>query len=605
MQDIIELRFTHDQIFNTEENKSQLTNVFYQVILAAKSSQIWDNSVEKIIITDNFINDIAEQANAWNSKDSVTQEKEGIVLSKVLFNNDYSNPKNIIFFDLRFLFSEGFSHIRMIYSQLLNVFSQNIFPLEIRNHEFLKGPATLENNVKFLAVGWCKEYFTKKSLDNVFGKDGGFESSQKPYLTAFKRKLKRSLFDYNSDKFDHQTKLNIFHREYFDSLDILFLRLINFSPIEESLKIPETENSKTLIENVLFEIKNLTESCSSDSEFNVTKLKESIKNFSAHFEVFLVDETETNFRIKLTKNPKDYFIGEIVETEPRIICFMDILGFSELINEYESDLTSTLLQDIQESFALAKTQLLENQDYGLNSESIKHLKYQTFSDNICISIPYFDNEEDFLVNFNLLSIYIRGFQLIMMTKGIFMRGGISTGSYYADENIIFSKGLVNAYYLESKKAIYPRVIIDNSILQKLLNYSKERIQYYGIDKTIVIDWENSGFLNPFGISETAINQMEKMIDSLELDDDHDAVSKIANSLSKTISELTLSLIKSNIPEEKNSLNQIKSTIRYNISINTKNDNIASKYIWLLEFIKWLEIDNEAKLKFSYFADQLH
>lgn len=164
---------------------------------------------------------------------------------------------------------------------------------------------------------------------------------------------------------------------------------------------------------------------SKKDKYDVTLLKEAIKNFTAHFEVFLEDESKDGFRITLTKNPKDYFIDEIVETEPRIICFMDILGFSELINEYDTDITSTVLQDIQAIFALAKSQLLENKNLA-NTEALRHLKYQTFSDNICISIPYFDNENDFLTNFNILSVYVRGFQLIMMSKGIYMRGGIST-----------------------------------------------------------------------------------------------------------------------------------------------------------------------------------
>ena len=129
--------------------------------------------------------------------------------------------------------------------------------------------------------------------------------------------------------------------------------------------------------------------------------------------MFLEEETSDGFHIRLTKDPKNYFIGALVETEPRIVCFMDILGFSDLINEYDEDITSTLLQDIQESFSLAQTYLLDNK-LQKNKDVIRHLKYQTFSDNICISIPYFDYENDFLSNFNLLATYVRGFQLIMM-----------------------------------------------------------------------------------------------------------------------------------------------------------------------------------------------
>ena len=82
--------------------------------------------------------------------------------------------------------------------------------------------------------------------------------------------------------------------------------------------------------------------------------------------------------------------------EYRFVAFFDILGFSDFINRYENDITSTFLQDIQESFSLAQEQLLDNKII-YNKEAIEHLEYQTFSDNICISIPYFDNENDFRV----------------------------------------------------------------------------------------------------------------------------------------------------------------------------------------------------------------
>lgn len=491
----------------------------------------------------------------------------------------------------------------MAFNQLIFIFSSSIFPDDIRRHEFLK-VATLENCIKFFAVSWCKQKYTNDIVDNVFGIESK-SNDQKAYLTAFKRKLKKSLFEYNSDEFDRQIQLDKFVKKYFNSIDILFNRLIDSQNNIDSKLIPDDDPTKKYISDTLLEINKLTNETAENKVFDVTHLKEAIKNFSAHFEIYLEHETSNNFRVNLTKNPKDYFVDEIVETEPRIVCFMDILGFSELINQYEYDITSTLLQDIQESFSLAKEQLLENSSF--DQEAVKHLKYQTFSDNICISIPYFDNQDDFLANFNLLSVYTRGFQLLMMSKGIYMRGGISTGSYYADNNIIFSKGLVNAYLLESKKAIYPRVIIDSKLISKILRYDYTKIKYFGLDKTIVLDWENAAFLNPFGMTQSAIHQLESIIS--EIDDDSetedDPMSKILNTFSKTVTNLTIDLIKANTTGEDNNLKSIKENILRNIEENIGKENIISKYVWIWEFVKWLEKDPTTKLHFSYFDEFLN
>lgn len=305
----------------------------------------------------------------------------------------------------------------------------------------------------------------------------------------------------------------------------------------------------------------------------------------------------------MTKNPKDYFKNVLVDTEPRIICFLDILGFSDFINRYENDITSTFLQDIQESFSLAQEQLLDNKNI-YNKEAIEHLEYQTFSDNICISIPYFDNENDFLSNLNIITIYIRGFQLIMMSKGFFTRGGISMGSFYADKNIIFSKGLVNAYYLESKKAVYPRTILDKEIVEKILNYNSSQVKYFGLNQAIILDWENQAFLNPLGLIDSSIQQLNSVFNSIDEDGD-DQTSKLLGSITKMVGKMTTDLLKTASAGEKENIDLIKKHIAENLYYYQNNEYIYSKYLWLQELFKWLENDGSEKLKFSFLTDLLN
>ena len=45
-------------------------------------------------------------------------------------------------------------------------------------------------------------------------------------------------------------------------------------------------------------------------------------------------------------------------------------------------------------------------------------------------------------------------------SGLLIRGGISVGTYFSDELMIWGKGLVKTYQLENQIAVYPRIIID-------------------------------------------------------------------------------------------------------------------------------------------------
>ena len=55
------------------------------------------------------------------------------------------------------------------------------------------------------------------------------------------------------------------------------------------------------------------------------------------------------------------------------------------------------------------------------------------------------------------------FQADMIINGVFLRGGITIDYLYHKSSIIFGPGLIEAHRLESQQAIYPRVIIDNSV----------------------------------------------------------------------------------------------------------------------------------------------
>lgn len=562
-------------------------NTIKEITLA----KVWDASIKAVIVTDDFNNDVLKQAEEWKIETKISNSKEYTVVAKTLSNKNFDDLSQVIFIEFNLFLETDLQVDRIITEQALKIYFGRFIPQSLR--EFNLYPDTLDNYISLLISEWCEIEFATYIISSLKNIKNDFVEPSKA-LIGFKRGLKKYLYLYNSDG-DHDTRFTNFWHNYFGILNTLIKRLLE-RPNHHS-HIQDDESCKPYLKDIIDQIILISNQFRSQSSYDFALLKQAIINFSNVFNVHLF-----NNGITLDKNPKDYFINEIIEAEPRIVCFIDILGFSDLIERYDTDETSTLLQDIQESFEIAINSLLQNTNLR-KSEAVKYLEYKTFSDNIVISIPFFDNQEDFLSNFNILAIYVRALQYTMMNKKFYMRGGISIGSYYADKNIIFSKGLVNAYYLESKKAIYPRVVIDKNIIEKLLKYDSSRIKYYMIERYVMFDWENTAFLNPFNLSEYSITQFKNAFGNIEVDETDPLLSSIQN-LSKSMISSLMPILEASSESEKQLLNIIEQDIINNINFYQENENIVQKYWWLLQFLKWIKKDSDSNLKFKYFEEFL-
>lgn len=263
-------------------------------------------------------------------------------------------------------------------------------------------------------------------------------------------------------------------------------------------------------------------------------------------------------------------------TENRIVCFADVLGFKQMIEKYDLDNSSDILYEFQDAYQEAIQQIkdslkktTDNLLDGFNSEDIE---FQMFSDNISISISYKNYGESFLESFARLSVLASSFQLSLMIRGFYIRGGIAKGSYFSDKNMIFSNALVKAYELESKKAIYPRIIVQQEIVDILKSIGE------GLELYLISDWENTVFINPFLVP--------------------DSVMELFNLITGSEKTKKLKIDYSGMNLQLDELfEDVESKIK-----ESKNHSIRSKYIWLLEFIKWKN-KKESSLKFKYLIEE--
>lgn len=132
--------------------------------------------------------------------------------------------------------------------------------------------------------------------------------------------------------------------------------------------------------------------------------------------------------------------------EPHIVAFIDILGFSKLVEQSESQAVDAI-ERINRGLGQVEMEAREHRHWGLE------FSYRMFSDCICLSSEF--------SNRGLAAVTeSAGIVALMCTSlGLFMRGGIAAGRHYESEVMLFSEALVRAYRLESVDADNPRILL--------------------------------------------------------------------------------------------------------------------------------------------------
>jgi hypothetical protein len=139
-----------------------------------------------------------------------------------------------------------------------------------------------------------------------------------------------------------------------------------------------------------------------------------------------------------------------VAYERKVVVFYDVLGWRQKIVEAGTDLDSiNVLKTTIHGWSLLAGSDIQNRGYKT--------RITTFSDNVVISEPV-DGP-----NFQFLLFRLGYLQVIAAWSGILVRGAITIGDIVHDENIVFGPALNRAYELESKQAVYPRIILDPNI----------------------------------------------------------------------------------------------------------------------------------------------
>lgn len=168
--------------------------------------------------------------------------------------------------------------------------------------------------------------------------------------------------------------------------------------------------------------------------------------------------------------------------ERRLIAFIDILGFKEIVKQSESDsskieLIYSVLEYLKdwektEKWDLKFLEIEEDaQKKGVNNFDLRGKTNTTsFSDSIVVSVKVDKNVNEMVSTLIVNLAYIG---TVMLEKGILFRGGLTIGNIiHVDNGTVFGQGLIDAFILETKNAKYPRIILSDKLLNEL-NYPLE------------------------------------------------------------------------------------------------------------------------------------
>lgn len=137
-----------------------------------------------------------------------------------------------------------------------------------------------------------------------------------------------------------------------------------------------------------------------------------------------------------------------------VVSFIDILGFSSIVENDARKLDPKNLERINDGLNEVRE---TSKDYGV--------EIILFSDSIVLSTKL---ENKSIINIIRSSIAV---QKSLISRSILTRGGIAFGKHYQDEKTLYSEALIKAYNIETKLAKFPRIVVENDLLDWLKNDS--------------------------------------------------------------------------------------------------------------------------------------
>lgn len=260
------------------------------------------------------------------------------------------------------------------------------------------------------------------------------------------------------------------------------------------------------------------------------------------------------------------------------VAFIDVLGFKNMVTRNIDDVILALryIKLFRDSFYSLPSRAGTPADHLLNL-SMSEEEYEAelpkatmFSDSIVIS-----QDINNLSSFSDFIEFIALMQFELLREGILIRGGIDIGELYHDDSFVFGEGLVSAYSLESKTAIYPRIVVSQKAIERV--NSDIESQFEAETKRYFFVNGKKYYMEPFNLEKYYIKDEffyisyddQYYIDYLRLG------LEILKASSDEYFEIGIQLM-SNFYED--TLSKIIQVIR--TGLDNQDERVRQKYMWL-------------------------
>ena len=143
-----------------------------------------------------------------------------------------------------------------------------------------------------------------------------------------------------------------------------------------------------------------------------------------------------------------------------LICHLDLLGFRELIRTKKPGEISKMLR----LFSDAVKPLTR----GMEVKALGTKQFVAFSDLHITVIPTEPDDDSArgLIFLQIIRLVHAQWKLFF-DHGILVRGGIVVGDAIRSYERFFGQGVIDAFDVESKQALYPRIVVHASVFEEL------------------------------------------------------------------------------------------------------------------------------------------
>jgi hypothetical protein len=160
-----------------------------------------------------------------------------------------------------------------------------------------------------------------------------------------------------------------------------------------------------------------------------------------------------------------------------LVAYLDIIGFKKKIEK-----SSKSAEEADAIYQILRTHHRTTQIINKGKDApyieLTKLKATSFSDNIVISLPIM-NDKTFRSFIHLVTY----FQWDTTDFNSFLRGAIVFGRICHTKEVVFGPAMVHAYELERKVSKWPRVIVD----QELIDLLSEETRQFAFDYVLLRD----------------------------------------------------------------------------------------------------------------------